>query len=167
MTGQAIHTSRVIALAVAGVSLAALVAALIAEYSFGLKPCILCLYQRVPYGVGFVLGGLAVLPMMPPRFRRGLVGLAGLGFLTGMGIAAFHVGVEQHWWAGTSSCSSNGLGALSIAEMQAALSAPAVVPCDTPQWDLFGITMAGYNVVGSLGLALLTFWAVLKREWWG
>ena len=90
--------------------------------------------------------------------------LSALTFLIGSGIAAFHVGVEQHWWAGTSSCSAKPLGVLSAADIQAALSRPAVIPCDTPQWDLFGITMAGYNVAFSLGLAMLAAWAALR---WG
>ena len=33
------------------------------------------------------------------------------------------------------------------------------VPCDVVQWSLFGISMPGYNVLASLGLALASFWA--------
>ncbi len=33
------------------------------------------------------------------------------------------------------------------------------MPCDAVAWSLFGISMAGYNVLASLGLALASFWA--------
>ena len=50
------------------VSATALANAYIAEYGFGLEPCILCLYQRVPYAVAGVLG-LAALFVPSLRFR--------------------------------------------------------------------------------------------------
>ncbi len=33
------------------------------------------------------------------------------------------------------------------------------MPCDEVPWSLFGVSMAGYNVLASLGLALASFWA--------
>ncbi len=36
------------------------------------------------------------------------------------------------------------------------------VPCDEIRWSLFGISMAGYNVLASLGLAAASLWAALN-----
>ncbi len=41
-------------------SLAALVTAYVAQYGFDLQPCVLCLYQRWPYGVAIVIAMLAI-----------------------------------------------------------------------------------------------------------
>jgi disulfide bond formation protein DsbB len=75
-----------------------------------------------------------------------------VALLIGGGIAAFHVGVEQHWWTGTPGC---GVPATSnsIEEMRAQIMAAPVVRCDQVAWSLFGISMAGYNILISLVLA--------------
>ncbi len=86
--------------------------------------------------------------------------LAGLAFLTGAGIAIFHVGVEQLWWRGTTECHAPVFDPnASIADLREQLLGTGFVACDEVQWSLFGISMAGYNVLASLGLALASLWA--------
>lgn len=157
---------RLVAATVVAASFGALAAAYIAEFGFGLQPCVLCLYQRVPYAVAALLGAVALLPGVGGRGRLALLTLAGLAFLTDTGIAAYHVGVEQHWWAGTAACSGAGQPQpATVAELQAMLTRPPVVACDRPAWELFGVSMAGYNAVLSLGLGVATLAAV--RLLWG
>ena len=142
---------------IAGSSLAA---AFIAEYVFDLKPCILCIYQRIPFAVIMALSVICL--MLPDRINlsKPLLCLSGLSFLIGSGIASFHVGVEQKWWTGTEDC--GGIEATTLEQLRAMiLSAPAV-RCDEPQWEFLGITMAGYNVTYSLVLGLLCFYMVRK-----
>ena len=136
-------------------TLIALAAALTAEYAFGLRPCVLCVYQRVPYAVALGLGLLGLILLRPAVLQPLLVLAAGLAFLAGAGIAGFHVGVEQHWWAGTPNCALPGFDTnLSLAELQRQLDeAPDFVACDEVPWALFGISMAGYNLAASLILA--------------
>lgn len=134
--------------------IAALGGALTAQFDFGLRPCILCLYQRVPFVISGLLAATALLPSMPPRTRMLLLGLCALAFLANTGIAFFHVGVEQHWWAGTAACTGGQPAALSIADLQAQLTAKPPARCDEIPWSLFGISMAGYNVPYSLALAV-------------
>jgi disulfide bond formation protein DsbB len=145
--------------AVLAVCLAALAAALIAQFVFGLQPCILCLYQRGPYVVAALLAAFTLPPSTPPRRRQLLLALCVLAFLVNVGIAAFHVGVEQHWWAGTDACTDSDALPGSPAEMLARLQGPPPVRCDQVAWSLFGISMAGYNVVLSLALAGFSLWA--------
>jgi disulfide bond formation protein DsbB len=135
-------------------SAAALAAALISEYGFGLQPCQLCLYQRVPYCLAAAVAIIAL--RTGAKWDRALLGLCALLFIGNSGLALFHAGVEQHWWAGPASCSSGGAGgAQTIEELMAQLNKPVKLPsCDQIAWSLFGISMAGYNVLVSLGLAL-------------
>ena len=51
---------RLIPLAILAASAGALAVAYIAEFVFGLEPCILCLYQRVPYAATGILAILAL-----------------------------------------------------------------------------------------------------------
>lgn len=141
------------------VCLGALGTALASEIWGGLKPCILCIYQRYAYVVAgaFALVGLA--PGLGGRFGRLPVALAGLAFLGGAAIAAFHVGVEQHWWRGTAACHAPTFDpTLSLEQMREQMLATDFVPCDTIPWSLFGLSMAGYNVIASLVLGLISLW---------
>ena len=129
---------RIAPAAVALVCLIALAAALTAEYAFGLRPCVLCVYQRVPYAVALGLGLLGLILLRPAVLQPLLVLAAGLAFL-----------------AGPPNCALPGFDTnLSLAELHRQLDeAPDFVACDEVPWALFGISMAGYNLAASLILA--------------
>lgn len=137
------------------VSVFSLGSALTAEYVFGLKPCILCLYQRVPYVLTalLALAGL-VFAFKKPRISGLLSALCGIVFLGGFWVAFFHVGVEQHWW--TSPLPGCGVDSLKGTPEDALsqIMNSEVVRCDEIPWSLFGLSMAAYNTVFSFFLAL-------------
>ncbi len=128
-----------------------LIAAFTAQYGFGLRPCDLCLMQRVPFAINILLGGLAV---WRQNLGRPLVSLAGMAFLVNSGIAAYHSGVERKWWAGLSGCSTPDMSG-SIEDLLKRIQNTDVVRCDEIPWSLFGLSMANYNVVFCLGLGVL------------
>jgi disulfide bond formation protein DsbB len=134
-------------------SIAVLAAALASQYIGGLRPCVLCIYQRWPYVAVIAFAGLALLPL-GTGWRSLFLVLAAAALLVGAAIGVFHVGVEQHWWEGTASCggtvSSEGLTAEQLRDR---LWATPPVRCDQVAWSLFGISMAGYNVLISVLLA--------------
>lgn len=145
-----------------GASLAMLATAWGFQLIGGLQPCTLCIYQRWPYWIMIVLGALGVLAASRIGVR-GLALFSGIGalvFLAGAGVAGFHVGVEQGWWEGLSSC-GGGLDDpnMSIEELRKQLFATQLVRCDDVAWSLFGISMAGYNFLISLALAAASVWA--------
>lgn len=153
--------SGLVPLAVLAASGLILGAAYAFQYLGGLAPCELCLYQRYPYWAAIAL--MAVALALPRRTgtlaaREALVYLSGLLFLAGAGIALFHVGVEQHWWTGPAACGAPaGAPAATLEDLEARLRATPVVRCDEVPWSLFGISMAGYNGILSLGLAAFCF----------
>ena len=142
------------------ISVAALASALIAQYGFGLKPCVLCHYQRYAYIAALAFGLLGL--FAAPRL---LTGLAGLAFLAGAAIAVFHIGVEQQWWEGTAGCHAPALNLdASIEELRNSLLNTEFVACDKIAWSLFGISMAGYNALFSLIFALASLCAAAKMK---
>ena len=142
---------------VAAVSALALAAAYTAQYGFGLQPCILCLYQRVPYAVVVALGALAFFG--PPRIGRWALVFTAVAFAAGAAIAFFHVGVEHKWWEGTDGCKST-LDVTDLEALRAQIMGAKHVRCDEPTWFLFGFTMAFYNMLMSAGLAALNIAAI-------
>jgi disulfide bond formation protein DsbB len=156
--------TRLATLATALLSAVILGAALLSQFAGGLQPCVLCVYQRWPY-VATILLGLAgfALARRHPGAARAALGLAGLVFFVGGGIAGFHVGVEQGWWQGTSGCGAPTGGAMTLEDLRAQVLAAPVVRCDEVPWSLLGISMAGYNFIISLALAGAALWAAARR----
>ncbi|MFZ0693730.1 MAG: disulfide bond formation protein B [Alphaproteobacteria bacterium] len=141
-------------------SIAVLGGAFAFQYIGGLQPCVLCIYQRYPYAVTIAFSLAAFLTARQnPQQSQMLLYICALAFVIGAGIAVFHVGVEQHWWRGTDECGALSTGAKTLEEMETMLKKTPVVRCDQPQWSLFGISMAGYNVLISLALAAFCIYA--------
>lgn len=147
---------------VAGFSLSALCVAWLAQYRFGLAPCHLCLWQRGAYWAAIVLAVAAIVAGRDPRRQGTVLGVAGLALLAGAGIALFHVGVERKWWEGSGACVGGGFDGLSGAELEAAIMNAPVTRCDEVAFEMFGISMAGYNGLYALGLAAFALWAARR-----
>jgi disulfide bond formation protein DsbB len=155
-TVRATRRATALSAFVAVASIAVLGTALSSQYIGGLRPCELCYWQRYPYWATIALGVAGVaLARRSVNLTAGLAALAGLVFLVGAGIAFFHVGVEQHWWAGTSACGATGGPILSLEDLRRQLEAAPIVRCDEPAWTMLGISMAGYNMLASLALAAI------------
>ncbi len=135
------------------VSCAVLLGAYGFEYIGGLRPCTLCYYQRLPYALAIILGFAAFL--RPALNRPGLAALT-LTFMVSAGLGAYHAGVEQKWWPGPQGCSAGGNKAQSVDALLAELLATPVVMCDEIPWSLFGLSLAGYNMLISAALAVFT-----------
>ncbi len=146
--------ARVIAL---GVPVALLGGAYVSQYVFGLYPCEMCWWQR--YAL-FVALPFAVLAWIRPGAKL-LAALALIGILIGGLIGAYHAGVEYGWWQGLTACTTVAAGGGGNA-LDAILEAP-VIRCDVAPWDLFGISLAGWNFLISVPLALIGL-ASLRKE---
>jgi disulfide bond formation protein DsbB len=150
--------NRSIPLAIVLACLGALAFAYIGQYGFGLAPCILCLYERIPYALAAGAALLAAVLPLNGSARAVLVGLCGVIFLGSAGLAFYHVGVEEHWWAAITGCGGQPATNFTVEDLQASLRRPAVKSCDQVDWRLFGISLAGYNVMLSVVLAIGSFW---------
>lgn len=150
--------------AIAAASAGALGLALVAQFGFALWPCNLCYAQRVPYLLALVLSLLALLPAVGDGERRVVVLLCTGLFLYNSAFAFYHVGVEEHWWLGPTECIGH-VQAFSLQDLATALTQTGRTGCDEAAFRLFGISMAGYNVIASLILALGLGYAA-KQQWW-
>lgn len=145
-----------IPLAILAVSVGSLAMAFAAQYLFGLDPCILCLYQRIPYAVTVVLAAAALAAPTRGRLRPGLVALCAGVFFAGAALAFYHVGVEQHWWGSFAACGGELATDLTLEDLKAQLGGGNIPrkPCDRVDWELFGLSLAGYNGIASLALGV-------------
>jgi len=125
----------------------------------GAEPCILCLYQRIPFAV---VAGVAVIAMVRPSIAPWIGWVCAAVFFAGASVAFYHAGVEQHWWASAASCGGGLPGQMSVADFQKLLTVKPAKACDSIDWTLFGVSMATYNVAYSLALAGLSLWGAAK-----
>ncbi|WP_278921670.1 MULTISPECIES: disulfide bond formation protein B [Pseudophaeobacter] len=127
------------------------------QYIGEMAPCKLCYWQRYPHLAAIGIGVLAlILPM------NALLYLGAAAALTTAGIGIYHTGVERGLWQGPTTCTSGPIDGLTPEQlMQQILGAP-LVRCDDIPWDLFGLSMASWNAIASIGLACL--WVAAARS---
>ncbi|WP_340588177.1 disulfide bond formation protein B [Erythrobacter alti] len=124
-----------------------LAGAYISQYGFGLFPCEMCWWQRWPH---FAAVGLAFISTLAPPKRMWIALAAGAVLTSGL-IGAFHAGVEYGWWQGITDCVGNDYRSFEM------------VRCDVAPWSLFGISLAGWNALLSIGSAV-TIWTLLAAK---
>jgi disulfide bond formation protein DsbB len=151
---------RTFLMLLAGAGSAAMLAGAFAfQYIGGLAPCAMCLWQRWPHAVAVVIGLLALL--LP---ARALAWLGALAALTTAGLGVFHTGVERGWWEGPSTCTSGSVAGVSPEQLLNQILAAPVVRCDEVAWEMLGLSMASWNAVASLALALIWVAAATRRD---
>lgn len=124
------------------------------QNTLGLAPCPLCLDQRNwHWAVVGVSVGAFVLMRFKPGWSQWAVMVVGLALLGSAAMGAYHVAVEQHWV---------------VAQCDARIDLDDIGPlgetgsfevpkCDEIAWQLWGVSMAGWNAIASLLMALATF----------
>ena len=117
----------------------------------GLAPCQLCLWQRWPHAAAILIGIIAL-----ATGWRGLAWIGALAALATAGIGIFHVGVEQQWWEGLATCTAGSISGISASDLlNTTVDIAPVVRCDEIAWQMLGISMAGWNALVSLALAVV------------
>lgn len=136
-------------------------AMLLGAYAFqhlgGMAPCKMCIWQRWPHATAITIGLIILF-----TGERRVAWMGAIAALTTSVIGFYHVGVEQGWWEGPTSCTSSGTENLSAEELLNQILAAPLVRCDDIAWQLAGISMAGWNAIISLGLAAI--WVQAMRR---
>lgn len=133
---------------------AALAVALALQYLAGLPPCPFCVYQRYPYLVVIAVGALGLWLRRP----RPALTVAALALTVTIGLAAYHLGIEQGWLALPSGCAAAGR-ATTIDELRQQL-AEAPARCDQVAFTFAGLSLAAWNVMYASALLGFAAWAL-------
>lgn len=148
-----------------GLSAAALGLAFMAQYGYGLAPCILCLYQRWPFAVIIAMSVLSSLLIKKcPKAATWVLGFISLTFFTNTVFAFYHTGVERKWWPSFLEACTIPKMEGNIADVLAKIQTAPIVRCDEIPWTdpVLGLSMANYNVVFCLILGILALYAAIK-----
>lgn len=149
-------TRNMLIILAAGGSLALLLGAF-GFQALGYAPCKLCLWQRWPHATAVLIGALAL--WRPGAF---LPVLGALAALSTAGFGIYHTGVERGWWEGPDACTSNAIGGLSPDQLLDQIMTAPLIRCDEVAWAFAGLSMASWNAVISVGLAVV--WVAAARK---
>lgn len=131
------------------------------QYIGGLAPCKLCLTARWPHAAAILIGVIALVLTVAP-WGRILPLLGALAAASTSAVGVYHTGIERHWWAGPTTCSSQPIDGMATGDLlQQILNAP-IVRCDEVAWSMWSLSMASWNALLSAGLVLVWLWAARK-----
>lgn len=142
----------------------ALLLAYIAEYIFNYQPCILCLYQRIPF---FAIIAIAVFAsaFKNKKLRQVALYLVLALLLANISMAFYQVGVEQKIFQGPDKCSATNLEGISdIEELRQAILAAKPVRCDEPSFFFLSLSMAAWNFIYCLALFIGAFFFIKRSS---
>ena len=127
-----------------------LAAALYIEYVLGIKPCILCIYQRIPYAIALLISVCAFFI----NNKKILLVILALTFIVSALISGYHVSIEKGFIEPIFSCTSDNINALEKEEILKSLD--NIQPnCKDVDFSLFGISLATLNLINSFVLTVV------------
>ncbi len=159
--------AAVAALTIFALSAATILGAYYFELVLKLPPCPLCLEERLPYHIVIPLSllmAIAALVRAPHKLLAvGFVAII-VAVLCGAALGTYHAGVEWHFWAGPTDCTGALTDLRAGGSLLDQLHSVHVIRCDEAAWRFLGISLAGYNVLISFGLAAIAAAGLLAQK---
>ena len=126
-------------------SLFAIFFALYVEYFLGYKACKLCLYQRIPYIIAIFVSFIGYNYFKNNKILILIIIIFSISFL----ISGYHFGIENNIFNEFSGCTTQSLEIIDKSEILKSLN-NNVTSCKDANFKLFGISLAGINLLLSL-----------------
>ena len=132
------------------ISFFSLAAALYVEYILNFKPCILCIYQRIPYAIALLISLIAFFNSN----KKTLLVILGLTFMASVLLSGYHVGIEKGIIEPIFSCTGDNINVLEKEKILKSLN--NIQPdCRDVDFSLFGISLATLNFIISFVLTIV------------
>jgi len=162
-----LHTRQALAAFLLLVMGAAILTALGLQHLGGYMPCKLCLEERIPYYSGLPM--MVIVLCLEPRLPRLLVRLLflalALTMLYNTGLSVYHAGAEWKFWPGPSDCTTAAAIVIdNAASLFDNLDVARPTPCDEASLTFLGLSLAGWNGLVSLFLAVMAAFGASRRS---
>tara|TARA_B100000700_G_scaffold269592_1_gene311075 strand:+ start:322 stop:810 length:489 start_codon:yes stop_codon:yes gene_type:complete len=141
------------------ISIISLLSAIYIEHSIGIKPCKLCIYQRVPYLLAIFVSFLGYYYSNNKLFINLLI----LIFVTSFVISGYHVGIENEIFNEFPGCTSQNIKLLDKSEILDSLKNSAL-SCKNVDFKILGISLATINFIISSILVVLYLKVLLWKK---
>mgnify|MGYP000622031517 CR=1 FL=1 len=164
--GLAADPAALAALAIALIAAAALAGAWFFQLVLDIRPCPLCLEQRYAYYLALPLAvfmAYVAARAAPRQWLMAGFAILLLATLANAWLGGYHAGVEWKFWPGPADCSGPLVDFGKAGNLLEQLDKVKVIRCDEVQWSLFGISLAGWNALFSIGGGALILALCLRR----
>ena len=155
------------ALAVTLIAAATLAGAWFFQLVLDIRPCPLCLEQRYAYYLALPLAlvvAFAAARGAPRQVVLAAFAVLLLAALANAWLGGYHAGVEWKFWEGPTDCSGPVVDLGSAGTLLQRLDSVKVIRCDEVQWRFLGLSLAGYNVLISLAMAVMALWGIVAAK---
>lgn len=144
------------------ISALSLLYAFFVEYLQGFEPCILCLYQRIPYYLLIIIGIAGIVF----KGHKYFLFLALGALLSSVLLSGYHAGVERGIFNPTDTCNAGinipeGLSADQIRDM---FYDKPIATCTIAAFKILGLSMTEWNFLFSCGLVAVTLVVLTHRR---
>jgi disulfide bond formation protein DsbB len=155
-----LNTKKAVLLITSIVGIALLISYFVESY-FGIKPCILCLYQRYIYILLLLVTCFSIFQKTDHRKFHYIILLMSLILLLGQSmVALYNIGVENKMFSGLASCHITTPTYSSLEELSSHIkSKQNLSSCDEPAFQFYNITFAKLNFCVA---ALLFIFGLIK-----
>ena len=133
------------------VSFFSLAAAFYIEYILGFKPCVLCLYQRIPYALALIISLIAFFY----NNKNILLKFLALTFISSILISGYHVSIENGFIEPIFTCTGENTNIIDKEEILKSLKNNTQVDCKDVNFSLFGISLATLNLINSFVFTMI------------
>ncbi len=139
-----------------------LISAFYLEYFHGALPCELCITQRWFHGAIITYSFIIILIINKISISNKLLLFSvGLLWLSSSVAGLYHFGIEMSFWTGPDGCSSN----IDFSkDTLTYLLEKSPIKCDEIMFEIFGLSLAGWNAFASFIIFLLTNVFLLNKR---
>lgn len=144
-----------------GMALFPLLLVYILEYFFGVEPCKLCIYERIPF---FVVGFLPTIFVFDRTKAQAFKGffVVLMSILCNVALSFYHWGIENKWFA-NSLCAGPGKRSDGGLESFFLSNQTLFHNCSEVKFRLLGMSLAGWNFFYCLGFFVLINFAIARH----
>lgn len=128
-------------------SLIPLVIAYVSEYFFEIKPCKLCIYQRIPYIMIATIVAIDFTKLFKKLSNKITNFVIEILLIVNFSIAIFHYGIEKRFFKFQSGCVNNLNNAENFEDYKKMLANQDYVLCDQVSYEFLGVSMNIWNVI--------------------
>ena len=139
-----------------------LISAFYLEYFHGALPCDLCITQRWFHGAIITYSLIIILIINKISISNKILLFGGgLLWLSSSVAGLYHFGIEMRFWTGPDGCSSN----IDFSkDTLTYLLEKSPIKCDEVMFEIFGLSLAGWNAFASFFIFLLTNVFLLNKR---
>ena len=145
-----LKNNKYILVGILSFSISSLLIAYYIEYALGHKPCNLCLIERVPYFISFILTSFV---LFLNRLEKIISIIILLSFIFGTIVSFYHFGIEQGFFNESLVCNLGNGEALDKEQLLKQLEQSTVTSCKDVTFRFLGFSLATINMIISIILS--------------